>query len=395
MMLKKRGNNTLKKLDFTIGIPLVIALGTIKRLVRLIQRPTEMLTDSGIERLGVMVTTAIGDMVLTSALIRDLRAAFPTSYIVLFAADTNSIALPLLDGVDAKVILPIGNPIKAALLIRSHPVDVLIDTGQWPRINAVLSTMARAGCTVGFRTPGQYRHTSYDRIVNHRSDRHEIDNFRALLDCIDIAAGADPMLVVPTDAELPSGLQPRNFVVFHAWPSGTKSYLKEWPVERWVALGCLVAKRGFSLVLTGGSEDQEKSAGLAALLAREGITGSDFAGRISLSQTAAMLKAARAVVSVNTGIMHIAAALSAPVIGLSGPTSVRRWGPLSASAISIDAGSCSCGYLNLGFEYPDNPPDCMARISVEQVWTALVPLLSAESGNDGGCSTTVGGQART
>jgi heptosyltransferase-3 len=54
------------------------------------------------------------------------------------------------------------------------------------------------------------------------------------------------------------------------------------------------------------------------------------------------------------------------VVGLHGPTSEARWGPIGPYAVAISAQGPGCGYLNLGFEYPARC-DCMLRITVEQV----------------------------
>jgi len=64
--------------------------------------------------------------------------------------------------------------------------------------------------------------------------------------------------------------------------------------------------------------------------------------------------------------MHLAAALDVPVIGLHGPTSARRWGPIGRRAVAVSAPGADCGYLNLGFEYPARC-DCMSRIAVDRV----------------------------
>ncbi len=101
-----------------------------------------------------------------------------------------------------------------------------------------------------------------------------------------------------------------------------------------------------------------------------------IAGEMSLGGLAAVLRGAAAVVAVNTGVMHLAALLDAPVVGLHGPTSRRRWGPLGERSIALaprDAGGCE--FLNLGFEYPDRVVDCMERITVDDVFAALLASL--------------------
>jgi ADP-heptose:LPS heptosyltransferase len=97
-----------------------------------------------------------------------------------------------------------------------------------------------------------------------------------------------------------------------------------------------------------------------------------LAGQADLAETAMEIARAAAVVCVNTGVMHLAAALNTPLVALHGPTNPVRWGPLSADAITVAPPSDSGGgYLNLGFEYPANPPDCMAAITLEEVLIGL------------------------
>ena len=94
---------------------------------------------------------------------------------------------------------------------------------------------------------------------------------------------------------------------------------------------------GWTTVLTGGRNDIDKSAFLAGELGNGGVQVTDLAGTCSLAQTAALIQRADAVVSVNTGIMHMAAALGTPVVGLDGPTSSLRWGTRG-----ITRSKCGC-----------------------------------------------------
>jgi ADP-heptose:LPS heptosyltransferase len=103
-----------------------------------------------------------------------------------------------------------------------------------------------------------------------------------------------------------------------------------------------------------------------------------LAGKGNLLSTAAYLNGAAAVVAVNTGTMHLAALLEKPLVALHGPTNPDRWGPIypghanSNSTLVLGPGSEEGGaYLNLGFEYPENPSYLMDQISVEAVVAAL------------------------
>jgi heptosyltransferase I len=62
-------------------------------------------------------------------------------------------------------------------------------------------------------------------------------------------------------------------------------------------------------------------------------------------------------------------------IGLNGPTSSRRWGPIGSRAVSLDSTLPGCGFLNLGFEYDGQREDCMAGVGVERVAAAVASAL--------------------
>jgi ADP-heptose:LPS heptosyltransferase len=103
-----------------------------------------------------------------------------------------------------------------------------------------------------------------------------------------------------------------------------------------------------------------------------------LAGQANLLTTAAYVNGAAGVVAVNTGTMHLAALLGKPLVALHGPTNPDRWGPVypgaiaGQSALVLGPGLKEGGaYLNLGFEYPENPTYLMDQISVEAVVDAL------------------------
>jgi ADP-heptose:LPS heptosyltransferase len=97
----------------------------------------------------------------------------------------------------------------------------------------------------------------------------------------------------------------------------------------------------------------------------------DLAGRLSLAQVVDLVAGSACVVSVNTGIMHMAAAAGAPTVGLNGPTSAVRWGPIGDLTASVNSSLAGCGYLNLGSEYEGEREDCMVGITVDDVGRAV------------------------
>ncbi len=363
----ERGRGLKRRVDLWVGCALVAVLSLLRR-----RRPPPVDTS----RIGLLMFGVIGDTLLASAIVHDLKRVYPFARIIAFISIANRGTLDLLDGFDEVVVVPITRPLAAIPMIRRFPIDLLIDIGQWARISALTARLARARFTVGFKTRRQFRHFAYDAVVEHSPVRHEIDNFRALLRGVGIQGGRSLPRLKPALLAEAAVAAPRPYVVFHPWASGYRSEQREWGSHNWRALGSAVLDWGYDIVITGGPEDAARAESLAAAIAdSERITV--LAGHATLRDTAVALGRAAAVVCVNTGVMHLAALLNAPMVALHGPTNARRWGPLSSAAVAVCPGpDTGCGFLNLGFEYPRSPPACMARITVTDVVRPLRAMLA-------------------
>jgi heptosyltransferase III len=369
--VRERGNSRLRFLDRWIGIPAVCILSVLRR-------PRPLPAPETVTRIGVFFFGAIGDSLLASATIPDLRRQFPSARIICFVTEVTRSFSSIIDGVDDWVTLPIRRPDRCAAILRANAVDILIDFGQWWRITAVLTAVARARYAIGFRTPGQWRHFPYDAVAAHSNRQHELENFRALVSLLGVRPEGMPRIRrgSPVRFELSGAAQ---WIVLHPWPAGYRSELREWGEEGWIAVADAAREWGYGIVVTGGPADRDRAEDLAEVIGRRGNRVVCAAGRASLSETVALLERAAAVVSVNTGLMHMAAALDRPLVALHGPTNPLRWGPVSRNAVVIGPGTeRGCAYLNLGHEYPARPPGCMECIAAEEVVAALARCLGRD-----------------
>jgi heptosyltransferase III len=340
-----------------------------------------------IRRIALIKGDGMGDLVLLTGPLRDLRSAFPNARISFWAGRSAFELARELSQLDEVYLLDFKRPWRPIRELRAWKADVVIDTGQWSRMEALISTISGARFVVGFQTATQHRHGLYDARVAHRNDRHELENFRALLKPLGVIAGSEPSI------DLINGLEARlatatPYVVLHMWPSGvTHVHLKRWPENYWAALAETCIKRGRRVVLTGRYQD--------AKLTQRWMGQFEDQDRIenrigvSIRETISILQNAEAVVSVNTGIMHLAAALRAPTIDLHGPTSARRWGAIGPNAISMEVPPPDGGYLNLGFEYPADASSRkgMEAIEVTDVVAALSKMIPDFSGAERGSAT--------
>ena len=371
-MAAERGNRLHRWLDRYAGIPLAALSAGARRL----ERPRSPAAVSGARRVGVICLGAIGDLLLLSGLLAGIRRELPDAELELVLSSGNAGAAPLIPHADRVTAFGVRHIPAMLRHVRERRYDVLIDSTQWARLPAIVSNLSGAGLTVGFATAGQGRALGYDRRVTHSPALHETENFLALGREIWPGLSGAPQLRLP---EAPSALagemaDGRRHAYLHMWPAGYKGWLKEWPAEHWAALARELTGRGFSVWLTGSDADAPRNvAFLEAHMPGEAHVHS-LAGRVSLPGLAWLLGRADAVVSVNTGIMHLAALAGAPTVGLHGATNPRRWGPVGPRCVSLLPRAGHFAYLDLGFEYPPDAVSALQHLPVEDVLGALSSL---------------------
>jgi heptosyltransferase III len=363
-----RGNKLLKLVDRFVGIPLVAPFGLLPKRAR----PDV----STIKRIGLLKSAAIGDTLLLAGLFDAVRRGIPGARVVAITGSDNLEAAQLLpDRADAHVIVSPRAPLKSMRAVRRARLDVIVDFGSWPRFDAWLAATSGARYRIGFRTPGQSRDAVFDAVMDHSRDLHERDNYRRLVSLIGAVADAPPH-IQPPGVLRPSQLPATPYVVFHAWSSGYMHEVKEWQPNRWAELAGHAARRGWNVVLTGSPRERVKNDVLARSLRAAGAHVDNIAGSYTLAELADVLVASVAVVSVNTGVVHLAALSGARTISLEGPVPPLRWGPIGPRVRSVVTTLPDCGYLHLGFEYAGQRLDCMDGVHVDDVLKAIDELLA-------------------
>lgn len=117
------------------------------------------------------------------------------------------------------------------------------------------------------------------------------------------------------------------YAVLHPGASREES---RWPAEKFSAIASEFVDRGLWVVLTGSRGEQ----GLAEEICREAGPGvCSVAGKLDLGETAAVIENARFVVSNDTGVAHLAAALGVPLAVVYLATDPVRWAPRGPAAV--------------------------------------------------------------
>lgn len=172
-----------------------------------------------------------------------------------------------------------------------------------------------------------------------------------------------------------------SIVLLHGttWPS------KEWPESCWRELAERAAVNGYDLVLPAGDDREHRRAQRIS----DGLSATIMM-RPRLRELMAAISRAAGVVSVDTGLGHLGAAFSAPVIGIFGATDPRLTGMKGAKTqliVSNHLPCIPCRKRDCQFRQDEDSssiyPPCYEHTTPEAVWLALVSQIDNRPGNPG------------
>ena len=147
---------------------------------------------------------------------------------------------------------------------------------------------------------------------------------------------------------------------------------KRWPARHFATLAKSYQAQGWQIWLMGGPRDQEAAQAIQALSENACV---DLTGRTSLLEAVDLLGLATAVVSNDSGLMHVAAALGRPLVAVFGSSDPEHTPPLDSRAIALSlhlscslcfAGRCPLGHLQ-----------CLEGLTPDRVEQALQTVLGA------------------
>ncbi|TMJ04772.1 MAG: lipopolysaccharide heptosyltransferase I [Alphaproteobacteria bacterium] len=215
---------------------------------------------------------------------------------------------------------------RRAMRAQSH--ETVIDAQGLLR-SALIARFAR-GRLHGYDSASvRERAASWFYDVHHNVDRtlHAIARNRMLTGQVLGYAPDGPLDFGLDRATLSSGAPAREVVLLHA----TARPEKEWPVADWIELARVLAAGGHSLVLPWGNEaERRRSQTIAAAVPNAKVPDLQ-----PLDDVARMIARAAFVVGVDTGLLHLAAALGVPLVAIFLGTEPGQYGPLGAGKIEV------------------------------------------------------------
>lgn len=299
----------------------------------------------------VLRALKLGDLLVAVPALAALRRGFPDHRIVLATSGWLAPIVELLGTVDELVPTP---GLSRPLDVPSGSVDIGVNLhGRGPESGALLDALYPR------------------RLIAHAPDAPdgpewidgllERERWARLVRSAGVPADADEV-AIPAPDTVPSVA---GAAVVHV---GAFYGARRWPAARFAEVARALADRGERVVFTGGAEERERAVEVAALA---GVPVTEvLAGRLDLTGFAAVIAAARIVITVDTGAAHLASAYRVPSVVIFGPAPPEEWGPPAAGPhIVLTDASCRRGDV-----FADEPDPALLAVTAADVVDAIERL---------------------
>lgn len=340
------------------------------------------LAQSKIRRILVIRWGALGDVVVCTAILEDLRRAFPDSEI-----DFNTTApCDRLFETDPRITRVLCFEVRSKIkrwramqrwlwAVRKRGYDLVIDLQSNDRSRLLLGLLQLTGNGIQYRmgTCGGWPYN----ITPSKSMGvvSALERYRAPLGRVGIPATTSRGVVHVNAAnraragelQAANGLRLGCYVIFMPG-SAKRGRLKRWGANHYAALARAMLARGMDRIALVGSRDDAEECRAVAEMVGPGVV--DLCNQTAILEVAALCEDARCVVANDTGTAHIAAASGCPTLVICGPTDPRRVKPPGDNVVAMQAElPCINCYRKTCTHH-----SCMVRIGPEAVLSAIERL---------------------
>lgn len=338
------------------------------------------------DRLVVIAPNWLGDAVMALPALADLRRHFADAHLAVAARTSVAPMFTMVEGVDEVMTLTGRGGVRA--LVGRSPDAERLSSGRFDVAvllpnsfsTAFVATKANIAERWGYAT--DWRGGWLTRAIPKPiGEMHQRAYYQALTAALGIPNGP-PFARVRPDADRARELLreigldiDEPFVVFA--PGAAYGRAKQWLPARFAELaGDIINRRGWSVIMVGSNADRDACEEIAGRMPKTGSRMNrliDFSGKSDLPALAGILSQAHAVVSNDSGAMHLAGAVGVKVIGIFGPTNERRTAPLAAGADAPAPVVLTRNVFCRPCMLRECPIDhrCMKRISAGEVLTLL------------------------
>jgi heptosyltransferase II len=323
----------------------------------------------------------IGDCVMAQPLIARLRAQHAGAHISALAMPHIAPVLRAMAEVDEVIEAPFAHGklqwgLRRALArtLRAQAFDAAYVLPNSIKA-ALVPWMAGIPRRIGYQGEGRYVLLT-QRLSNPRAaERPLMPRFYAALAGGDDSTLTEPALLCSAQRMQAAQAQHAVAATYVALAPGAEyGPAKQWPVQHFRAAAQLALEQGLQVLVLGGAKDKA----IGDAIAGDNTQGSpqirNLCGSTRLDDAIALLAGARGVISNDSGLMHVAAALKVPTLGIYGSTSAHHTPPAAHRSATIwikrECSPCYARTCRFGHYL------CLHEITPVMAWQQLQTLMT-------------------
>ncbi len=318
----------------------------------------------------------VGDMVMAQSLFIALKQQNPDVIIDVLAMDWTRPLLQRMPEVNEAISMPISHGIfgwkmrkQLGLSLRERHYDqAIVLPNSWK--SALIPWFAKIPLRTGWL--GEYRYGLLNdaRKLDKLALPMMVERFvalahRASQSRIKPPYDAPLMIAEPANEAINPKRQSSQQKRLILCPGAEFGPAKQWPTSHYAALADFFLTSGWQVLILGSKADVSTAEEIVNLCQKPSDNLISLAGLTQLEEAIDLLGTADYVVSNDSGLMHIAAALQVPLVAVYGPTSPAFTPPLASNAhiIQIDIDCSPCFKRTCPLDHHN----CMKQLSVESV----------------------------
>jgi heptosyltransferase-2 len=346
---------------------------------------------SQVKKILIVGPSWVGDMVMAQSLFIALKQKNPHCEIDVLAPAWSLPILARMPQIRRGIAMPVGHG-KLNLSLRYRLGKSLQPEKYQQAIllpnslkSALVPAFAGIATRTGWRGEMRYGLVNDIRLLNKEKYPLMVERFVALAyePCVELPKDLPrPSLNIETesiDALLLQYQIKAHQPLLALCPGAEFGPAKRWPEEHYAAVAKVFISRGWQVAVFGSSNDRVVAETIiGSLSADQQAYCVNLAGQTQLAEAVDILSAASAVVSNDSGLMHIAAALARPMVVVYGSTSPKFTPPLSdhvaAEQLEVDCGPCFQRQCPLSDT--QQPMKCLRELKPERVISALEKVIT-------------------
>jgi heptosyltransferase II len=328
----------------------------------------------------------IGDCVMAEPLMRLVARQHPSAHIAALAMPHIAPVLERISAINEVISAPFMH--RALQLAERRSLGAILRAQEFQLAYVLPNSLKSALVPFFARIPKRIGYTGEarlglltNRVANPPKKNPDGSAHRPLMTAhyaqLALAEGAklsvddlQPLLAKPREVSKQGDYEALDFIAL--CPGAEYGPAKQWPITHFRRLANLATESRLAVLVLGGAKDAEAGEQIVS-----GVRGAEnLCGKTTLSEAIEILSLARGVASNDSGLMHIAAALARPTIGIYGSTNPHHTPPAAHRAETLWLGTeqmpCSPCFER---ECPLAHLNCLRRIEPALVWERLEKLM--------------------